>query len=107
MSIYPKVSIKNSIATYLLTVVFSIYFVVTLTVTLTHMIVEFYNTKDGVLHDLELLNKIFAKAIAENLWNIDQEQLRYLCFGYGAMESECRGCHALSKSSRSPRYCDV
>jgi len=74
MQPYTTVSFRHSIATRLLTIVFSIYLIVTFTVTLTHMIAEYYDTKNKIGEDLEIFNKTFAPGLSLSIFNVDDEQ---------------------------------
>ncbi len=81
MSHYPKVNIKNSVATRLLTVVFSLYFIVAMAVTLIHMGAEYFNTQKGVINDLHVFQKTFEHALATEVWNVDDEALASVVLG--------------------------
>jgi len=77
----PLVPIKDSIATQLLKVVFSIYFLLALTLTLIHMGAEYYNTKNGILQDLQRSGKIFTPGLTQAIWNVDEELLQSMLTG--------------------------
>jgi len=69
------VSIKDSIATQLLKVVFTLYLMVAVTVTGLHMIAEYYNTKEAIYHELQILHKTTEPSLANALWDMNIEQL--------------------------------
>ncbi|MBF0286991.1 MAG: SpoIIE family protein phosphatase [SAR324 cluster bacterium] len=77
----PTVSIKNSIAAYLLKVVFSFYFIITIVVTLTHMSAEFFNAKENVNHELDVIADTFSPGISQALWDLNAEQLQTTIWG--------------------------
>jgi len=76
--ITPKstVSIRDSIGTKMLKIVFGFYLLIAIAVTLTHMVAEYYNTKDSISADLEVFHTTFEPALATHLWQFDEEQLR-------------------------------
>ena len=73
MSNSPFVSIKNSITTQLLVVVFSLYVIFAITVTVTHMIAEYYNTKQGIKEDLITFQETFEQGLATQVYNFDDQ----------------------------------
>lgn len=75
------VSIKDSIATQLLQAVFSVYLILALSVTLTHMVAEYYDTKNAVINELAAFEGIFEPGLAKGLWDLDEEQIHSLFSG--------------------------
>jgi len=67
------VPLKNSITTQLLVVVFSLYVIFAVTVTVTHMIAEYYNTKEGVKEDLITFQETFEQGLATQVYNFDDQ----------------------------------
>ncbi len=63
MSNYPTVHIKNSISTELLKSVFFFYCILALTVTAIHVVAEYFHTKDTVINELKLIEKIFKPGL--------------------------------------------
>ena len=57
----------------LLAVVFSLYVFFAITVTLTHMIAEYYNTKNNIQRDLVTFQKTFEQGLAAQLYNLDDQ----------------------------------
>ncbi len=81
------VPIKDSIATTLLKVVFSLYFLVAFLVTASHMVVEYYRTKDGILEDLKGMQQTFEPGLARALWEFNRDQLQSTLDGMITMNS--------------------
>jgi len=77
----PRVNIKNLITTRLLTVVFSIYLVVTLFLTITHILAEYYDTKDTIIHDMQASQKTFEPGLSQSIWTGNKKQLLSLVQG--------------------------
>jgi len=74
-------NLKNSIATKLLFTVFSIYFIVAVTLTISHMLAEYYQTKDKILVNLEMFLKTFEKGLAIAYWDADSDQIQTIFEG--------------------------
>ncbi|MCP4755548.1 MAG: HAMP domain-containing protein, partial [Proteobacteria bacterium] len=75
------VSIRDSIATHLMKVVFGLYFIVAISVTITHMVAEYYHTKDNVFLELKQFQKTFQQGIADGLWNVQSNAVEAMLAG--------------------------
>ncbi len=71
-----EISMGNSIATKLLRYVFSLYLVIAIAVTVGHMVMEYQYQKKNISNDLRDIQKTFEKALAIELWQLNQESLR-------------------------------
>ncbi len=76
-----RVSIKDSITLKLLTVVFSIYVIITAALTLSHMIAEYYDTKDTIIHDMKASQATFELGLSRAIWTGNKTQLVSLVEG--------------------------
>ena len=72
---------KNSIATQLLTRVFIFYFVVALVITAIHITVEYTNTKNNVILELQIIEETFEPPLANAFWEFNTEQLESTYWG--------------------------
>jgi len=81
VSSFPVVPIKSSITTQLLFVVFSLYVIFAISVTLTHMVAEFYNTKNDVQEDLITFQETFEQGLATQVYNFDDQSVKSILRG--------------------------
>ena len=70
-----KSLIKESIATKMLLVVLAVYLVIALLVSASHIWMNYNYQKEMITQELQNIEKAFARAIAVNLWGLDEEAL--------------------------------
>ncbi len=68
--------IRKSIATKLLKVVFSIYLVIAIGVMISEMVMEYRYQKANIRRDLEGIQGTFEHVLANDIWQMDQQELR-------------------------------
>lgn len=81
MNQHSLIKVKDSIATKLLTTVFSIYLGLTITVTVTHMVAEYFHTKDVVVDELKTIERTFEPGLASAIWDMHLLQLKSTFLG--------------------------
>ncbi|MBF0287581.1 MAG: response regulator [SAR324 cluster bacterium] len=81
MSIFPIANPRNSITAKLLTIVFSIYLIITVTLTVTHMLADYYDTKDTIIQDMKASKSTFELGLSGAIWYSNKEQLESLTQG--------------------------
>ena len=76
-----QLPLKDSVATKLLQIIFGIYFVITLIVTLVQMGSEYLYQEETIQSEIQALPKFFETQIANALWTINYEQIRFTLIG--------------------------
>ncbi len=79
---YPRVSLRNSIATRLLSYVFSIYLVISVIITVIHMVSEYRRVEKNVIQDLKIFYLNSNPTMAVALWEADREQMDSILNGF-------------------------
>jgi len=82
-----KISIKNSIASYLLKLIFYLYFVLTLIVTTVQLASEYFHTKQMVINEIESLKETFVPGVGALLWTFSNKQLFTLMQGISKIQT--------------------
>jgi len=82
MANYPKVNLRNSIATRLLSYVFSIYLVISIIITVIHMVYEYRRVEKNVIQDLNIFYQNSNPTMAVALWEADREQMDSVLNGF-------------------------
>jgi signal transduction histidine kinase len=70
------IPLQHSIVTRLLRIVFFFYLLAAVVITLVQMIFLYYDTKDGILAELQFYQESFGESLAGSLWNFDQKALK-------------------------------
>lgn len=70
--------IKNSISLKLLKKVFFIYFVITFIMTIAQILIEYYDTKSQVQHELLSLENTYMNSLRNAVWDMNVDQIESL-----------------------------
>ena len=82
MPSYPRVRLRDSIATRLLSYVFSIYLVISVIITVIHMVSEYRRVETNVIQDLKIFYRNSNPTMAVALWEADREQMDSILNGF-------------------------
>ncbi len=72
---------KSSLALKLFKVIFVSYFLVTFGVTVIQLILEYRNTKNQLVTNLEMISQTFSPSVSEAVWSYDEPSLKSIFKG--------------------------
>jgi signal transduction histidine kinase len=75
------IPLQHSIVTRLLKIVFFFYLLAAVVITLVQMVFLYYDTKNGILSELQFYQESFGDSLAGSLWEFDQKSLATILSG--------------------------
>jgi signal transduction histidine kinase len=75
------IPLQHSIVTRLLKIVFFFYLLAAVVITLVQMVFLYYDTKNGILSELQFYQESFGDSLAGSLWEFDQKSLETILSG--------------------------
>lgn len=80
-SLLMDIPLQHSIVTRLLKIVFFFYLLAAVVITLVQMVFLYYDTKNGILSELQFYQESFGDSLAGSLWEFDQKSLETILSG--------------------------
>ncbi|MED5621914.1 PAS domain S-box protein [Ideonella sp. BN130291] len=75
------VGLRDSIAARLLRIIFGAYLAVAVVVTCLQLALEYRNTEDRVVEEIQAMQQTFGRALSDAMWNYNTEVLRGIASG--------------------------